>query len=320
MDQQELRERIHALTGWEIMQPIRVITDTSDCMDIQRGDIIRLNGSEFLIKGNKYEGRFGISYQPKYWVFGAIDMNTCEEKIIKTVFDEDFHVHIGVFKIHCYRSPEKESRVLELVRGDDRFMQGYTKRDERENSVRVIDVIRGPNLMEYIYQIDLTHYDYFNAELPRILARLAHSLDALALLHRHGTCHGDIRNDHIIVDRETGAFRWIDFDLNQHVSDFDTWSIGNVINYVVGKGINSFQGVLRDQGIPDTVKESLTAADASAFYEYRIMNLEKLYPYIPRRLSGILKHFTVKPETLYTSIEELVDDYREMLSTEFPAA
>ncbi|MFZ5980360.1 MAG: hypothetical protein ACOYVF_06980, partial [Candidatus Zixiibacteriota bacterium] len=290
---------------------------TSDWTRIQRGDIMRLEGKDFLITGNRYETRFGIEDQPKYWVFSAFEMATGAQKIIKTVFHEDFYVHISIFKIHCYRSPEKETEVLELVKGDDRFMQGYTSLDDKGNHVRILDFIRGKTLMAVIHENPKTHEQYYHEDLPGVLKKLTDSLEAIARLHHHGTCHGDIRNDHIIVDRDTGRFRWIDFDLNQHVSDFDVWSIGNIINYAVGKGINSFHAVLKNVKFPLEVRQSLTAADASAFYEYRIMNLKKLYPYISPRLNDILLHFTTTPQSYYNSVGELLEDYYKMLSEEF---
>ncbi len=316
-EKQKLIDRIIELTGWHNIEQVKILTDTSDCMRITRGDIIRVEGHDFVIKGNKYETRFGIEYQPKYWVFSALDMETGGDKILKTVFHEDFHVHIGVFKMHCYRSPDKEAEVLNLVKGDTRFMQGYPVLDEKGNNIRVIDFIRGKTIFNYIYKIDKSHEDYYKTDLPNILHNLVGCFEAINFLHENKTCHGDIRNDHIIIDADTGQYRWIDFDLNQHVSDFDLWSIGNIINYAVGKGINSFVNILKDKNISDDIKNSMTPGDASVFYEYRLMNLQKLYPYISPMLSNILLHFTAKPIAVYNSMVELIDDYKNMLEKEF---
>lgn len=316
-DKQKLIDRIIELTGWLNIDHVNIVTDTSDCMRITRGDIIRVEGQDFVIKGNKYETRFGIEYQPKYWVFSAIDMKTGDDKIIKTVFHEEFHVHIGVFKMHCYRSPDKEAEVLNLVKGDTRFMQGYPTYDAKGNNIRIIDYIRGKTIFEHIYKIDKSHKEYYHTDLKGILHNLLGCFEAINFLHENKTCHGDIRNDHIIIDSETGQYRWIDFDLNQHVADFDLWSIGNIINYAVGKGINSFVNILKDKNIPDKIKESMTPDDASVFYEYRLMNLEKLYPYISPMLSNIMMHFTAKPVAVYNSMPELIDDYKIMLDKEF---
>jgi serine/threonine protein kinase len=315
---ERIESRIRELTGWRTYRRPNIITDTSDWMRILRGDVLRLEGHDFLIEGHRYESRFGIGDQPKYWVFGAIDLETGEKKILKMVFLEEFHVHIGIFKIRCFRSPEKESKVLEMVRNDRRFMQGYTALDEKSNRIRILDYIRGESMFQRIYNIQKSHEQYFHEDLPPILYRLIDCMEAIQFLHDRGTCHGDIRNDHIIIDADTGEYRWIDFDLCQHVSDFDVWSMGNILNYVVGKGINSFQIVLKSDQFSEKVKKSLHAGDASAFYEYRVMNLQKLYPYISDNLNDILMHFAFKPKGTYGTVREMIGDFQDMLETEFP--
>ena len=201
--------------------------------------------------------------------------------------------------------------------GDQRFMQGYTVYDDKDNPVRIIDYIRGPTLFNYIFELDKEHESYFHEDMPVILKNLIPCFEAIQLLHDNDTCHGDIRNDHIIIETGTGLYRWIDFDLNQNVADFDIWSIGNIINYVVGKGITSFHGVFKGGRFPDNVKNSLTSEDASAFYEYRIMNLIKLYPYIPDSMSKILLHFTTRPTAYYALLANLIDDFKEMIEKDF---
>jgi hypothetical protein len=146
---------------------------------------------------------------------------------------------------------------------------------------------------------------------------LKDSIESIQLLHEKGTCHGDIRNDHIILEAGTGLYRWIDFDLTQDVSDFDIWSIGNILAYAVAKGICSFHQVLKDESVSAEVRDSLKPEDGSAFYEYRIMNLKKLYPYIPLRLNDLLLHFTIKPKDFFNRIAQFVEAYNEMLDTEF---
>jgi len=317
-EKKRISQRVLELTGWASHERYRILTDTTNWMDILRGDILRLGGREYLIKGNQHETRFGIADQPKMWVFNALELESGTQKIIKMVFVEEFNVHVGLFKIHCYRSAEKEGYVLEIGRGDDRFMQGEMMIDDHDNHVRVLDFIKGTTHFNLIYGIDKPHEQYFREDLPRLLRKLLVSFEAIGFLHKHGTCHGDIRNDHIIIESETGKYRWIDFDLNQHVSDYDVWSMGNIINYAVGKGITSFQQVLRNREIPADIKNSLCEADASAFFEYRIMNLRKLYPYIPDKLSDILSHFMVRPRAFYANVDEFLEDYRRMLSDEFP--
>ena len=134
-----LCEKIYDVTSWKI-NPFRmkIVTDTSDWMRINRGDVIRLDNLDYVVRGNMREPRFGIDDQPKYWVFSAVELETGKEKIIKTVFHEEFYAHIGILKIKCYRNPDKEGKVLDLVRNDDRFMQGHTVYDEKGNNVRAV--------------------------------------------------------------------------------------------------------------------------------------------------------------------------------------
>ncbi|MCX7909748.1 MAG: aminoglycoside phosphotransferase family protein [Ignavibacteria bacterium] len=319
IEKELLSEKIKKLLGWKINPAkIRIHTDTTDWMRIARGDVIRLNCGDYIVKGNMREPRFGIDDQPKYWVFSAVDLKDGSEKIIKTVFHEEFYAHIGILKIRCYRNPEKEGKVLQLVRGDHRFMQGFVCYDEKGNAVRVIDFIRGKSFFHYVPSIEKKHEDYFFEDLPYILWKLKDSFKAILKLHENGFCHGDIRNDHIIVEAGTGNYRWIDFDLMQDVSDFDLWSCGNILSYAVAKGLKTFDQVMKGNEFPDEVKLSLTAEDASAFYNYRIMNLKKLYPYIPIKLSNILLHFTIKPYAFYSSIMEFFEDFSDMLEKEFP--
>ena len=316
-EKEKLARRISDITGWDPPDSFSVITNTSDWMRIVRGDVIRLQNHDFVIRGHGYESRFGIGDQPKYWVFNAFELETGKHKILKMVFHEDFYVHIGVFKIHCFRSPEKEARVLEIVNGDQRFMQGQTYSDAVGNMIRVIDFIKGETLFQNLFDIKKNHRDYFEQDLPGILKKLIDSIEAINYLHQQKICHGDIRNDHIIIENGTGLFRWIDFDLNQNVADYDVWSLGNIINYAVGKGITTFKAVLQSKQFSDTVKESLKSADASGFFEYRIMNLKKLYPYIPESLNNILMHFTIKPEKYYENMDQLLEDYHKMLAMDF---
>jgi len=314
----KIASRIQKITGWKYASRVDIVTDTTEWDRIIRGNVFRLNDKDFVVAGNQYERRFGISDQPKYWVFDVYDLETGEQKIIKTVFHEEFHVHIGMFKIHCFRSPQKEGDVLDLVRNDLRFMQGYTMLDDKQNQIRVIDYIKGDSFFNYVVGIKKDHRKYFEQDLPGILWKLTNSIEAIQFLHHNGTCYGDIRNDHIIIDADTGKYRWIDFDLNQYVSDFDIWSIGNILNYAVGKGITSFKNVMRDRLVPEEIKRSLESSDASAFYEYRIMNLKKLFPYIPPKLNDLLLHFTIKPKAYYETMDQFLGDYYNMLEEEFP--
>ena len=308
-----LDERIAQVSKVPVPGRVEVVTDTTEFMNVCRGQVLELGGRYFLVTGNVYESRFGIADEPKYWVKKAVDLETGTAKIIKMVYYEEFQVRVGPLRMRCYRDPGKESQVLDLVRGHSCFMQGRGLFDRCGNEVRVIDYIRGKSLYNLILETDMPHEEYFNTLFPQILRNLRVCFAALELLHNHCLCHGDIRNDHILIDQETGHYRWIDFDLTQDFSDLDVWSLGNVLQFCVGMGMRTFHDVLRSDAYPDAVKNQLSSDDASAFYEHRIMNLQKLFPYIPRRLNSILLHFTVNTTRFYESVSQVVSDMGEAL-------
>jgi hypothetical protein len=282
--------------------------DTSRYMSIERDHIVDLEGHAFLIRGNEHEGRFGLDDQPKFWVKRALDLQTGETRILKLVIQESFKVSVGAREVLCVRSAEKESKVLNLVRGDARFMQGRTVCDDRGNPVRVIDFIRSTDLLTHLDSLRVPHEEYCRTLLPAILAKVADNIAALGRLHDAGLCHGDIRNDHLLVERETGGYKWIDFDLDQGFPDFDIWSVGNILHYVVAKGFMTFRAAL------DTWPElsgKLSRDDASVFFPYRVMNLRKVYPYLPEKLNKVLLRFSIGASACYDRISQITDDLAE---------
>ena len=240
-----IRESIRKLTGEDPPGRPVVWDDTAEYMSIERGHLVRLDGRLYLVRGNEHEGRFSIDDQPKFWVKRAIGLADGVTYILKLACREEFLIHVGAREVHCYRSPQKEARVLGLVRGDRRFMQGWTAIDGRRNRVHIIEFIRGTDLLSYLPALPMDHEAYAQRLLPDILRRIADSLDGIQRLHDHGLCHGDIRNDHLMVERESGDYRWIDFDLNEESPWFDVWSAGNVLHCAVGKGFVTFRETVR---------------------------------------------------------------------------
>ena len=303
-----IKERIEEVSDLVPRNQVEIVTDTTEFMNIHRGQVLRLEGRHFLVTGNIYESRFGMSDEPKYWVKKAIDLEDNSKKIIKLVYDEVFQVHVGPLKIRCYRTQHKESQVLELVRGHPSFMQGRAVFDQMGNEVRILDYIRGKSLLHRIFEMNISHEEYFFTLFPRIFKKLRNCFEAIQLIHNHGLCHGDIRNDHIMIETDTENYRWIDFDLTQDFSDYDIWSVGNVLQFCTGMGMRTFHDVLKSSLFPTRVKENLDTSDASAFYVHRIMNLQKLFPYIPDKLNAILLHFTVNTRNFYESVAQIVAD------------
>ena len=85
------------------------------------------------------------------------------------MFHEQFTTTLGAFTVRCVRDMDKESRVLELVEGDERFMQGHSVRDAAGNNVRVIDRIQGPSLFNKVALLREDHETYFHETLPGLL-------------------------------------------------------------------------------------------------------------------------------------------------------
>lgn len=190
----------------------RIFYDTSNFTAIDYGDIIFVDNRYFLVVAYTKEGRFGIDEQPKPWVPKVLDLESGERFIIKLVFHEQYELSMGGLKVICYRNPEKEARLLELVQDHPHSMHGYSVEDEAGNLVRILDIISGKRLDKYVYSKSDDHQEYFENDFPGILGSYLKSVETISLFHQHGFKHGDIRRDHILVDYDTGLFRWIDFD------------------------------------------------------------------------------------------------------------
>jgi len=306
MDEAWIRDRIEQVTGRPAPRRIVLTGDTTQFMSITRDHVLTLGGRHYYIEGEMREGRFGLDDDPKYWVKKALELETGDRKVLKLVFLEEFRIRIGLLTVRCRRDAGKEAGVLDTVRGDERFMQGYTVPDECGNPVRIIEFIPGKSLYRHLRDLTLSHREYFETLFPEYLGKLVTCFQAIADLHAAGGHHGDIRTDHVFVERNTERFRWIDFDLAQDVSDFDVWSLGNVLLYTVGMGEYTFHDVARagKGGV------SLTDHDASAFFHHRVINLRKVFPYIPEDLNDVLMHFSYGTVDFYESVAEILADLR----------
>ena len=315
-DSSRLISRINDVSGFKLKPPIKLVTDTTEFTRIGHGDVIMLEGREFFISGDVYEPRFGLDEQPKFWVKRGYDLDDGRRVIVKLEFYEESVARFGSFSIPCYRSPEKESEVLWLVEGDSRFMQGRKYVDDAHNNVRVIDFIHGKSLFETILEMEISHEEYYYTYLSPLLKKLVGCFEAIQMLHEHDLYHGDIRNDHIMIEEGTGDFRWIDFDLCQDVmfdpysnfTSFDVWSFGNVLQFVVGMGLSTFYDIRTSGNIQADIVSNLQPVDASAFHHHRLMNLKKIYPYISERLNDMLMRFSIGAEDYYWTMAELMED------------
>lgn len=292
-----------------------VYQDTTEFMNIGYGDVIALGGRHYLVLRDEAERRFGME-DPKFWVKRCTELESGEKRILKLVFHERFNMKIGDMEVPCYRSPEKEARILDLTRGDPRFMQGFSLPDSAGNNVRVIEVVFGKRLDLAVDAIDCDHRTYFAEHFPGILANFLDACEAIAFLHGQGERHGDIRRDHLFRHYDTGRYVWIDFDYTFDGSanpfGVDVFGLGNILLFLAGKGIHTAQSLAETPGGREILSR-VTPEDYSVMYRYRIMNLEKLFPYIPGPLCRVLQHYGVGSEVYYESARELLDDLRPCL-------
>jgi serine/threonine protein kinase len=307
---EDLKRQISEVAKREPSEKLRIFDDTSQFMSINPGDVLRLTDNDYLVIGQAREGRFGIDEQPKFWVKTSIDLTTGERKIVKLVFLESFNIRIGQTTFLCSRSPEKESAVLQKMRGHPNFMQGQPVRDTANNLVRVIDYISGSSLYEYLRRLKMSHHDYYNQMLSKMMKPLIECIEAIMHLHTLGLQHGDIRADHVIIKSNPESYVWIDFDYDVSYPDYDLFCLGNILLQVVGKGRHAFDNIrLRPMDYPD-FKCTLTSNDMSLMFPHRVANLHKLFPYISKTLNDILLRFSAGSTNPYKSIESLVKDLR----------
>lgn len=312
----ELRDRIESLAERRVYGAVKIFEDSSAYMGIYGGSVLRLADNDYFVLGDTREGRFGIDDQPKFWVKYTVDLTTGERKIVKLVFQEQFTISMGLIRVRCTRNPLKESAILEIVRGHPRFMQGVTAVDRLGHQVRIIDQIRGRSLYERLEASDVAHEAYVEHELPGVMKELVGCIEAIGELHALGQHHGDIRNDHILVDTETGIYKWIDFDYQVNFADYDIWSMGNVLNYVVGKGMHTFREAQRNPSAYPHLRETLDEGDGLALYKHRIANLGKLFPYLPDGLGEILSRFSLGTDRPYEDLASQARDLRAVFGFE----
>ncbi len=270
--------------------------------------------------GNERERRFGIE-DPKFWVKRVID-ESGERKLIKLTYFESFITTLGGVKIRCFRDPDKEGDILVRTKDHPHFMHGNPYRDEKGNNIRVLDVIRGPNFFVFLDSFrKLGHEPYFRTELPVILRKLVKAFEAIHFLHMNGFRHGDIRNDHIMVERATGNYVWIDFDYDYDAGEnpfsLDIFGLGNILLCAIGKGIHNLHNIYEDTARYGDLMARLEPEDLSILDKWRLVNLRKFYPYIPKMLNDILMHFSKGAEVYYESVDEIIEDMNRCLHSVF---
>ena len=293
----------------------RIFSDTSDFTSITYGDIIHVDGRYFIVVGHTREGRFGIDSQIKPWVPRVNDLMSGERFIIKLVFHETYELTIDQLRVTCFRNPEKEARVLELVNDNPYFMHGRSVLDAADNLVRILDIVDGRRLDSHIARLGASHEEYVAEHLKEMLVRYLTSVAGIRLLHDNGFKHGDIRRDHIFVERGDGTFRWIDFDYDFYLPErpfaLDHFGLGNVLLFLLGKQNFRVGDVVKHPDMGEKVMKTITTNDLALISQDRIFNLKKLFPYIPDALNNILLHFSVGTRVFYNSVAEFQDELQQ---------
>jgi hypothetical protein len=291
---------------------VRIHTDTTDFFGVSYDDVVVLGEKTYLIRHNAKEGRFGLDDEEKFWVKRAFDLQDGSRKILKLVFHEQFITRIGDIEFECFRSPKKEARILKLVHNHQNFMNGYGITDEKRNIVRVLDFIYGKPLSTMVEDIQMDHETYFNLQFPVIMEHFIECIRAIRFIHEHEEKHGDIRRDHIIVDRESGHYRWIDYDFNyqqrENIYSYDLFGLGNILIFLVGKGDVLLPNLIREK---HPALHRIRADDENIVFHNRVANLRKIYPYIPERLNRILLHFSKGANRFYETTNQLLEDLDE---------
>ncbi|WP_319466391.1 serine/threonine protein kinase [uncultured Pseudodesulfovibrio sp.] len=309
---EDLRDLVHYyLPKFPIQRLGRLVTDTTDFTSIDYGDVIRLGDRHYMVLRDEAERRFGLE-DFKFWVKRCKCLETGESAILKLVFHEEFTQQIGPMSFRSFRSEAKEARILDLVKDDPRFMHGFSLYDEAENLVRVLEVIRGKRLDVVIDNLPGDHLEYFETRLRDMLELFIVACEAIGFLHANGERHGDVRRDHIWVETKTGSVRWIDFDYayEAHANPFalDLFGLGNALLFVVGKQIYT-PPLFQDMEGAD----SIAPGDFSVVIRNRLVNLRRLFPYVPKNLNNVLMHFSAGAEVYYDSVDEFLDDLRPCL-------
>jgi serine/threonine protein kinase len=287
--------------------------DTTEFFKVDYGDVAILGDKPFLVRHNAKEGRFGLDDEEKYWVKRCIDLTDGSLKIVKLVFFEKFQATIANLSFDCFRSPKKEARILDLVAGHENFMQGYWVKDGAGNIVRIIDYIYGKTLHAFIQELSIDHEAYYHEIFPEIFKNFMECVHAVEFLHHHRQKHGDIRRDHILIDRESGRYRWIDFDFNymhrENMFGYDLFGLGNILIYIAGMGDVLLADLQKNK---PAVLDSLEEKDLNIVFHNRVANLKKVYPYLPESLNRVLRHFSMGAEIFYENTTQLLNDMNEI--------
>jgi hypothetical protein len=89
---------------------------------------------------------------------------------------------------------------------------------------------------------------------------------------------------------------------------YDLFGLGNILAYLVGRGDVTVQK-LQQEASP--AFDRITSDDVNIIFNNRVVNLRKVYPYVPETLNITLLHFSVGANIHYETTEQLLHDLME---------
>jgi hypothetical protein len=78
--------------------------------------------------------------------------------------------------------------------------------------------------------------------------------------------------------------------------------------YATGMGFHELNMIIDDTEKYGELINNINANDFSIMYKSRLMNLQKVFPYIPESLNNILLHFAKGSDIFYEHIDEVLED------------
>jgi hypothetical protein len=85
----------------------------------------------------------------------------------------------------------------------------------------------------------------------------------------------------------------------------------------VGKGFHNLYAIDADRDIYGDLIDRLTTRDFSILDKWRFVNLQKFFPYIPKKLNDVLMHFSRETDVYYEMMDEIIEDLNRCLCTVF---
>lgn len=205
------------------------------------------------------------------------------------------------------------------VPSHDNIVRGYSLVDESGDILIVTEFTEGEKLQDYLSEFGVDHKRYFLESFPEILNNFMGAIRGVEHIVKNGF-YNEFAIYHIWIDKKTGRYILFDFDLPstelsklQALKDLESSTISNIggslCEIVAPLGIYEYEAVHDEEMYFDEL--GITDAD---FNEYNLLvDLQKVYPYIPDELNKILLRFGRDASNPYTSISELYSDLESVV-------